>query len=228
MYFLYFIPTEIKFFFKNILSFFLNVKITGEEFLDNNKNGIIVSNHLDLGDILIPLFYLDKPIHLLYPIDIRNLPLLEFLLNHNFVILSNMIKYVLISEEELFSKLKYESKNKMIFIFPEIQPSSTGIIQPFNDNIIQIIYECANSNQIPIIPSGIQGTYKLSELYSMVSSVLNRTKINFNVGNPINISETNSYKDLKEELQKQVYALSLHPERRKQSRAIIKTDAREL
>lgn len=226
MYFLYYIPLEVKFFFKNILSFFLNVKVTGEEFLDNN--GIIVANHLDVSDILIPLFYLDKPIHLLYPVDIRNLSFLEFLLHRNFNIFNTMIKFILISENELQTKLKIESKNKLIFIFPEIQPSSSGIIQPFNENIIQTIYECSQLNQIPIFPSGIQGTYKLSELFSIVNSIFNKTKINFNIGNPININQMNSFSVLKEELQKQVYALSLHPERRKQSRTIIKTDAREL
>lgn len=228
MYSLYSVPLEIKSLVRNLLTYILNVKITGEQFLDINQNGFIVSNHLDHGDVLIPLIFFDKPLYLLYPWDINNIPLLKFIFTDNFKILNTMMKNIFISNEELKNFLIYESKSKFIFVFPEIHPSRTGIIQPFNEFMIQTLYECARLNQIPIFPAGIQGTYKLSEVGSIINSFFNKIRVNFNIGNPIYVNDIDNYKSLQEELQKQVYALSLHPERRKQSRAIIKTEAREL
>jgi hypothetical protein len=228
MYFIYSLPLQIKLFFQNVLSLFINVKITGRDFIENNHRGIIVCNHIDFSDLIIPLFFLPQKTYLLYPMDIKHNAIFDLLLNQNLKIFYELLEIIFIEEKELESKIKNLSKNAFIFIFPENKPSETGVIQPFNENIIKKIFNICKEESIPIFPSGIQGTYKLSDIFSMIQLAVQRVKISYNIGHPIFITNEDDAFNLKRELEKQTYALSLHPERRKRGRAIIKTDAREV
>ncbi len=228
MFFVYSLPLHIKMFFQNVLSLLLEVRITGEDFLKDFKQGIIVSNHYDISDLIIPLFFIPKPIYLIYPLDIKKDNTFDLLLNQNLKIFYNLLEIQFVEKENLYNTILGLSKNHFIFIYPELKPTTSGVIQPFNEDMVEAIYRSALQNNLPIFPSGIQGTYKLSDIFSMVQLAFQRIKINYNIGNPIFIESNVDEIALKNDLEKQVYALSLHPERRKRSRAIIRTDAREL
>ncbi|GIX43571.1 MAG: hypothetical protein KatS3mg129_3304 [Leptospiraceae bacterium] len=228
MYFIYSLPMQLRFFFQNLLSFIINVKITGEDFIKDHKRGIIVCNHYDFSDLIIPLFYFPKVVYLIYPMDIQKNHIFDLLLNQNLNIFYDLLEIHFIKEEELENQIKQLSKDNLVFLFPELNPTHTGVIQPFNENIIKMIYNATIENDLLVFPSGINGTFRLSDFFSMIQLALQRVKINYNIGYPIQINNTVDVNDFKKELEKQTYALSLHPERRKKGRAIIRTDAREL
>jgi len=228
MFFVYSLPLHIKMFFQNILSFLFQVKITGEDFLKDFNQGIIVSNHEDISDLILPLFFIPKPIYLVYPLDIQKETTFDLLLNQNLKIFYNLLEIQFVEKENLHQTILDLSKKHFIFIYPELKPTMSGVIQPFNEELIEAIYRSAIQHNLPIFPSGIKGTYNLSNIFSMIQLAFQRIKINYNIGNPIFIDSNVELTTLKNDLEKQVYALSQHPERRKRSRAIIRTDAREL
>ena len=228
MFFVYSLPLNIKMFFQNVLSLLFHVKITGEDFLKDFKQGIIVSNHCDISDLILPLFYIPKPIYLVYPLDIQKETTFDLLLNQNLKIFYSLLEIQFVEKENLYNTILDLSKNNFIFIYPELKPTTSGVLQPFNEEMIEAIYRSAIQHNLPIFPSGIQGTYNLSNIFSMLQLAFQRIKINYNIGNPIFIDSNVELSTLKNDLEKQVYALSLHPERRKRSRVIIRTNAREL
>ncbi|HNN77154.1 MAG TPA: hypothetical protein PKN93_21055, partial [Leptospiraceae bacterium] len=73
-------------------------------------------------------------------------------------------------------------------------------------------------------PTGITGSFGFLTPQSILSGRIFSTKIHYNVGKPIPPSEfpktdeKKAAKELTAELEKQVYALTLHPERRDHAR----------
>lgn len=109
---------------------------------------------------------------------------------------------------------------EIVSIFPEGTRTKTGVMGPFK----ALAAKLAIRAQVPIIPSGISGAWKMSEPKAFLSGAAFKTKITYNIGNPIppeqypKENEKKAAKLLTEELEKRVYFLTTHWERRGQSR----------
>ncbi len=117
-------------------------------------------------------------------------------------------------------------KGNILSIFPEGTRTDTGLMGPFKAMAAKLAIRA----QVPIIPSGINGAFKFSSPESILTGQILRRKISYNVGQPIQPKdfpqgdEKKAAKELTAFLEKQVYALTLHPERRGHARG----KAREL
>ncbi|MCX7998205.1 MAG: 1-acyl-sn-glycerol-3-phosphate acyltransferase [Leptospiraceae bacterium] len=109
---------------------------------------------------------------------------------------------------------------EIVSIFPEGTRTTTGVMGPFK----ALAAKLAIRAKVPIIPSGISGAWKMSEPKAFLSGAAFKTKITYNIGNPIppdqypKENEKKAAKILTEELEKRVYFLTTHWERRGQSR----------
>ncbi|MFN3603900.1 MAG: lysophospholipid acyltransferase family protein [Leptonema sp. (in: bacteria)] len=213
---------------QNFLNLFLKVKITGMEFLKDLKYGIILSNHFDFIDLVIPIFYLEKKIYVLYTENPLEKSIFKIILNENLNPYLNLFNLSLIPKDELSENIQKISKNNLLFIFPELKPSETGIVNPFSYELTEEIYLISLNHKIPIIPCGIQGTHELSNWIQKLNFELIKINVQFHIGNPIFLENTIEFSEFKEEIEKQVYALTQHPERRSRGRTLIRTDARKL
>ncbi|MCS7205718.1 MAG: hypothetical protein NZ853_08470 [Leptospiraceae bacterium] len=215
------IPKEML---KNLLAQKIEFRITGEEFL--SKRGIIISNHLDIFDLLIPLVYLKQPLYLLYDEKALDGNLVSFVQRFSYFYFFSWM-----SEDKIEKTLLELTQNSHLFVFPERMPTKTGVIQPFDLFVFSILLRVCRKNELVLIPSGIDGTFRLSELSSLWELLFHfrKIRIDYHVGQPISVLESESDEAwLKQEVEKQVYSLSQHPERRKKGRILIKTSAREL
>lgn len=109
---------------------------------------------------------------------------------------------------------------EILSIFPEGTRTQTGLMSPFKAMAAKLAIKA----NVPIIPSGISGAWKMSTPQAILSGAAFKTKIIYNLGNPIppdqfpKENEKKSAKLLTEELEKRVYFLTTHWERRGQSR----------
>ncbi len=127
------------------------------------------------------------------------------------------VEYYQELEEYIVGLLK---DGKFISIFPEGTRTETGVMQPFKALAAKLAIRAG----VPIVPSGISGAYRFSSMESLFSGQIFRTRIQYNIGKPITPAEfpagdeKRSAKELTALVEKQVYALTLHPERRDQGR----------
>lgn len=111
-------------------------------------------------------------------------------------------------------------EGNLVSLYPEGTRTETGIMGPFK----ALAAKLAIRAQVPIIPTGITGSFGFFNPQSILSGRIFSTKITYNVGKPIPPSEfpqgdeKKAAKELTAELEKQVYALTLHPERRGHAR----------
>jgi len=116
--------------------------------------------------------------------------------------------------------VKLVSEGELVSIYPEGTRTDTGVMGPFKALAAKIAIRA----KVPIIPTGITGSFGFFTPQSILSRRIFSTKITYNVGKPIPPSEfprgdeKKAAKDLTAELEKQVYALTLHPERRGHAR----------
>lgn len=109
---------------------------------------------------------------------------------------------------------------EILSIFPEGTRTQSGVMGPFKAMAAKLAIKA----NVPIIPSGISGAWKMSSPQAILSGAAFKTKIVYNLGNPIppdqfpKENEKKSAKLLTEELEKRVYFLTTHWERRGQSR----------
>ncbi|MEM7179736.1 MAG: lysophospholipid acyltransferase family protein [Spirochaetota bacterium] len=109
---------------------------------------------------------------------------------------------------------------EILSIFPEGTRTSSGVMGPFKAMAAKVAIRA----NVPIIPSGISGAWNMSEPAAFLSGEAFRTKISYNIGNPIppeqfpQASEKKAAKLLTEELEKRVYYLATSPDERNQSR----------
>lgn len=107
-------------------------------------------------------------------------------------------------------------EGNMLSIFPEGTRTTTGVMGPFKAMAAKLAIRA----KVPIIPTGISGSYQFLTTESALSGKMFKNIIQFNVGRPILPSEfpagdeKRAAKELTAILEKQVYALSLHQERR--------------
>ena len=112
---------------------------------------------------------------------------------------------------------------EIISIYPEGTRTESGVMGAFKAMAAKLAIRA----QVPIIPSGINGAWKMSEPKAFLSGAVFKTKIEYNVGNPITpdqfpkSAEKKAAKELTEELEKRVYFLATHRERRGQSRRFM-------
>lgn len=109
---------------------------------------------------------------------------------------------------------------EIVSIFPEGTRTTTGVMGPFK----ALAAKLAIRANVPIIPSGISGAWNMSTPQAFLSGAAFKTKIVYNIGNPITPdqfprdNEKKSAKMLNEEIEKRVYYLTTHWERRGRSR----------
>jgi 1-acyl-sn-glycerol-3-phosphate acyltransferase len=109
---------------------------------------------------------------------------------------------------------------EIISIFPEGTRSDTGVMAPFKALAAKLAIRAG----VPLIPSGISGAWKMSEPQAFLNGSAFKTKIMYNIGNSIpadqfpRVNEKKAAKMLTEEIEKRVYFLTTHWERRGQSR----------
>jgi 1-acyl-sn-glycerol-3-phosphate acyltransferase len=109
---------------------------------------------------------------------------------------------------------------EILSIFPEGTRTETGVMAPFKAMAAKLAIRA----NVPIIPTGISGAWKMSSPQAILSGAAFKTKIVYNVGNQVppdqfpKVNEKKSSKMLTEEIEKRVYYLTTHWERRGQSR----------
>ncbi|MCB1177690.1 MAG: 1-acyl-sn-glycerol-3-phosphate acyltransferase [Leptospiraceae bacterium] len=109
---------------------------------------------------------------------------------------------------------------EIVSIYPEGTRTETGVMGPFKAMAAKLAIRA----NVPLIPSGISGAWRMSSPQAFLTGAAFKTKITYNVGNIIppeqfpKESEKKAAKMLTEELEKRVYYLTSHWERRGQSR----------
>ncbi|MEQ9363802.1 MAG: lysophospholipid acyltransferase family protein [Leptospirales bacterium] len=128
------------------------------------------------------------------------------------------VQYYKDLEDHLVELLK---AGEFISIYPEGTRTETGVIGPFKAMAAKLAIRA----QVPIVPSGISGAWKFLTLESFLSGRMFKTHIQYNIGQPILPSEfprgdeKRAAKELTAQLEKNVYALIEHPERRDNPRS---------
>ena len=128
------------------------------------------------------------------------------------------VQYYKDLEDHLVELLK---AGEFISIYPEGTRTETGVIGPFKAMAAKLAIRA----QVPIVPSGISGAWKFLTLESFLSGRMFKTHIQYNIGQPIMPAdfpegdEKRAAKELTSRLEKDVYALIEHPERRNNPRS---------
>ena len=123
------------------------------------------------------------------------------------------VQYYKDLEDYLVELLK---EGHFVSIYPEGTRTETGVIGPFKAMAAKLAIRAG----VPIVPSGISGSWKFLTLESLLSGRMFKTHIQYNVGQPIlpkdfpEGDEKRAAKELTAILEKNVYALTEHPERR--------------
>lgn len=105
---------------------------------------------------------------------------------------------------------------EIVSIFPEGTRTLSGVMGPFKALAAKIAIRA----NVPIIPTGISGAWNMSTPKAILSGQTRNTVIRYNIGIPVlpeefpKEPEKKAAKILTEELEKRVYFLTTHPERR--------------
>ena len=116
--------------------------------------------------------------------------------------------------------VKLVQAGHILAIFPEGTRTETGVLGPFRAMAAKLAIRA----KVPIIPSGISGSFGFLSAKSLFSGRMFQGQITYNMGQPIQPEdfpegdEKKAAKELTAILEKQVYALTMHPERREHSR----------
>jgi 1-acyl-sn-glycerol-3-phosphate acyltransferase len=112
---------------------------------------------------------------------------------------------------------------ELLSIYPEGTRSETGVMGPFKALAAKVAIRAG----VPIIPTGISGAHNMSKPEAFLSGAAFKAKIVYNIGQPIppedfpKSPEKKAAKELTEELEKRVYYLKDHYERRGKPRKFI-------
>lgn len=132
------------------------------------------------------------------------------------------VEYYQELEEYMVQLLK---DGHLLSIFPEGTRTETGVMGPFKAMTAKLAIRAG----VPVIPSGISGSWKMLTLDAFLTGRLFKQTIRYNVGQPIQPSEfpqgdeKRAAKELTTMLEKQVYALTQHAERRGHPRTRART-----
>ncbi|MCR9143128.1 MAG: 1-acyl-sn-glycerol-3-phosphate acyltransferase [bacterium] len=128
------------------------------------------------------------------------------------------VQYYKDLEDHMVEMLK---AGEFISIYPEGTRTETGVIGPFKAMAAKLAIRAG----VPIVPSGISGAWKFLTLESFLSGRMFKTHIQYNIGQPImpeefpEGDEKRAAKELTARLERDVYALIEHPERRNNPRS---------
>lgn len=112
---------------------------------------------------------------------------------------------------------------EILCIFPEGTRTLSGVMGPFKALAAKIAIRA----KVPIIPSGISGAWNMSTPQALISGRTLNSSIKYNIGVPVmpdafpQEPDKKAAKILTEELEKRVYFLTTHPERRGKPRRFI-------
>lgn len=112
---------------------------------------------------------------------------------------------------------------EILSIYPEGTRTETGIMGSFKAMAAKIALRAG----VPIIPSGISGAHNMSKPEAFLTGSAFKAKIRYNIGQPIPPEDfpagqdKKSAKELTEELERRVYFLKDHPERRGKPRKFV-------
>lgn len=128
------------------------------------------------------------------------------------------VRYYQELEDHVVELLK---KGELISIFPEGTRTRTGIMGSFKSLAARMAIRAS----VPIIPSGFKGSFQFLSLTNVLTGKVFDTRVEYNIGRPY-FPEEFPQGDLKKAaheltalVEKQVYALSLHAERRSAHRS---------
>lgn len=112
---------------------------------------------------------------------------------------------------------------EILSIYPEGTRTETGIMAPFKAMAAKVAIRAG----VPIIPSGISGAHNMTKPEAFLTGAAFKAKVRYNIGQPIPPEdfpqgpEKKAAKELTEELEKRVYFLKDHPERRGKPRKFV-------
>lgn len=128
------------------------------------------------------------------------------------------VRYYQELEDHVVDLLK---KGEFVSIFPEGTRTKTGIMGSFKSLAARMAIRAG----VPIIPSGFKGSFQFLSLTNVLTGKMFQTRVEYNIGRPYRPEEfpegdlKKAAHELTALLEKQVYALSMHPERRGTTRS---------
>ncbi|RAP26471.1 hypothetical protein DID74_02085 [Candidatus Marinamargulisbacteria bacterium SCGC AG-333-B06] len=171
----------------------VRVKVHGKENFPLNHNGVVISNHQSLLDVVILMAFLPQRIVFFAKKELNKIPVLSYDMKHMEHVLvdrnkkSSALLQLKTMEERLHNNLN-------AFIFPEGTRSDTGEIKPFKRGAFHL----AASAKKPIIPCYIHGSMNLLKKNQ---KLFLPGVIHLAIGKPISDSYTDSTKEVSKRLQ---------------------------
>ena len=171
----------------------IRVKVHGKENFPKDQNGVVISNHQSLLDVVILMAFLPQRIVFFAKKELSNVPILNYDMKH--------MEHVLVDRKKKSNALlqlkKMEERltqNLNAFIFPEGTRSDTGAIREFKRGAFHL----AASAKKPIIPCYIHGSMKLLKKNQ---KLFLPGIIHLSIGKPISDPFIDSKKDVSKRLQ---------------------------
>ncbi len=177
-------------------AFFLGavrVKVHGKENFPSHQNGVVISNHQSLLDVVILMAFLPQRIVFFAKKELNKIPILSYDMKYMEHVLVDREKKsrALVQLEQMEERL---NRNLNAFIFPEGTRSDTGEIKEFKRGAFHL----AASAKKPIIPCYIHGSM---QLLKKNQTLFLPGLIHLVIGEPIYDSFTDSTKEVSKRLQ---------------------------
>ena len=236
----FFIPREVPAtIIKTLMEMIYRVEVTGSEHVPRKGGAVLICNHTDSLDIPVIGLYMPRKVVFLGKNEVFNPQeaLIKILNADNSILkqpglnqiqkwggmpiirnfhgedAKSAVAYYEDLENYMVSILK---SGEIVSIFPEGTRTLSGVMGPFKALAAKIAIRA----NVPIIPTGISGAWNMSTPKAILSGQTRNTVIRYNIGIPVlpeefpKEPEKKAAKILTEELEKRVYFLTTHPERR--------------
>jgi len=177
----------------------IRIVVHGRDNFPSDKNGVVISNHQSLLDVIILMAYLPQRIVFFAKKELGKVPVLNFDMKHMEHVLVDRGKKssALAQLERMKDRL---DKNLNAFIFPEGTRSNSSKILPFKRGAFHL----AATAKKPIIPCYIHGSGKLLKKNERL---IKPGIIHISIGKPIDDSFEESDKIVSKRLQEKAQAV---------------------